>query len=149
MENADIHKNIYESWREITPEQVEQWLSQENISKRETRTFAGFEIVDSLDGRQNPLVEVSLVRLLKEGQYPQHIHDKSDAYFIISKGKAIFLSGQDKSEMVEGDRKEIPRGTPHGFEISDGQTFEFISLQSPPIKDEHTGDEDFRLVDRI
>lgn len=148
MENLDA-PNPYEGWHNITDEQINSWLSEENLSQRTKRSFQGFEIIDSLDGRVDPKVEISLVRLLKEGQYPQHVHNSSDAYFIVASGTAIFLSGLNKTQMKAGDRMDIPRGTPHGFEIPPGGILEFISLQSPPIKDEHTGEEDFHLIDQV
>ncbi len=135
--------------RDMTDAVVEELLSPENLSKRTTRTFQGFEIVDSLDGRPDASVEVSLVRIIAEGQYPQHVHKKSDAYFIVTAGEAVFLSGAERTMMRQGDRVDIPRGTPHGFEIAAGTTLEFISIQSPPIKDEHSGEEDFHLIDHI
>jgi quercetin dioxygenase-like cupin family protein len=149
METSEI-KNQYEIWHSaIDDAKVNEWLSEDNLSKREKRTFAGFEIVSSLDGNEYPNVEVSLVRLNKEGKYPQHIHNNSDAYLIITEGSAVFLSGQEKTILNKGDRKDIPRGTPHGFELQSGEGLEFISVQCPPIKDEHTGEEDFHLVDLV
>jgi mannose-6-phosphate isomerase-like protein (cupin superfamily) len=141
--------SVYEEWYQISEEMVATWLSPENLEQRNTRSFQGFEITDSLDGRTNPQVEISLVRLLKEGQYPQHVHYKSDAYFIVTDGNAVFMSGNDRIDMKKGDRVDVPRGKPHGFEIPAGETFQFISLQSPPIKDEETGEEDFHLTNHV
>ena len=142
-------KSIYDAWHLISEETLREWTSEENISLRNKRTFQGFEIVDSLDGRVDENVEVSLVRITEQGQYPQHVHNGSDAYFIILNGHAILLSGKDRREISQGDRIDIPRGKPHGFELTNGESFEFISIQSPPIKDLHSGEEDFHLVDQV
>ena len=141
--------NPYENWHAtIDDAKVTEWLSEENLKTKTTRTFEGFEITDSLDGKPDKNIEVSLVTLKKEGQYPQHVHKGSDAYIIVTGGSANFLSGQEIISMGVGDRKDIPRGTPHGFEIEQGKEFQFISVQCPPIKgdDRH---EDFELVDMV
>lgn len=149
METEPSQPNVYEAWHGIPIETIESWLSQENLATRNKRTFQGFEIIDSLDGRPDKNVEVSLVRIMEQGQYPQHVHNNSDAYFIIVNGRAVLLSGKERREISQGERVDIPRGKPHGFELAEGEPFEFISIQSPPIKDEHSGEEDFHLVDQV
>jgi len=37
----------------------------------------------------------------------------------------------------------------HGFELKEGEILEFISIQSPPIRNPETGREDFRLTDFV
>lgn len=54
--------------------------------------------------------------------------------------------GPNRLEAKPGDRIKIPRGMPHGFELVPGTTFEFVSIQSPPIKDLHTGEVDLHLL---
>jgi mannose-6-phosphate isomerase-like protein (cupin superfamily) len=137
----------YIVWHAVSDEQIQEWLRPENLSGRERRGFEGFEIINSIDGRQDDDVEVSLVRISKEGPHPQHIHYNSDAHLVITSGRAIFLSGTTRTEMKTGDRIDVPREMPHGFEIPVGSHIVFVSLQSPPIKDEHTGEEDFYIVD--
>jgi mannose-6-phosphate isomerase-like protein (cupin superfamily) len=149
MEKQPSKTGFYETWHSISDETVQGWMSEENLATRKTRVFKGFEIVDSLDGRLNRDVEISFVKLKEMGQYPQHVHNNSDAYFIIVNGRAVFLSGKERKEISKGEKIDVPRGTPHGFELLDGDSFEFISIQSPPIKDEHTGEEDFHLVDLV
>lgn len=136
----------YIIWHAISDEQIQEWLRPENLSRREVRTFEGFEIVDSIDGKIDDDVEVSLVRFTKIGPQPQHIHEFSDAHLIITSGRAIFLSDANRAEMTKGDRIDVPRGMAHGFEIPVGSHVEFVSLQSPPIKDEHTGEVDFHII---
>lgn len=141
--------NPYENWHTtIDDAKVAEWLSEENLKAKTIRTFEGFEITDSLDGKPDKNVEVSLVTLKKEGQYPQHVHKGSDAYIIVTSGSANFLSGTESIPMSVGDKRDIPRGTPHGFEIEAGKEFQFISVQCPPIKDEG-GHEDFELVNMV
>ncbi len=136
----------YIIWHGVTDEQIQEWLKPENLAKRDRRTFEGFEIINSIDGKQDDAVEVSLVRISKEGPHPQHIHYYSDAHLVITSGRAIFLSGTSRIEMKAGERIDVPREMPHGFEIPVGSYIEFVSLQSPPIKDGHTGEEDFYIV---
>lgn len=145
-ESVDKPVNPYTAWHRISDEEVEALLSPENLSQRTKRTFAGFEITDSLDGKPNNNVELSLVKVTPEGKYPQHVHKKSDAYLIVTAGEATFLSGDLRRPIKVGERLDIPRGTPHGFELKEGELLEFISFQSPPIKDEVTGEEDFHIL---
>lgn len=136
----------YIVWHSITDKQISEWTRPENLAKKEKREFEGFEIIKSIDRKQDDAVEVSLVRISKEGPHPQHVHNYSDAHLIITSGRAIFLSGSNRSEVKVGDRIDVPREMSHGFEIPAGSHIEFVSLQSPPIKDEHTGEEDFHIV---
>ncbi len=129
-------------------DKVSEWVSQDSLKGKVHRVFSGFEIYDDIDGGIKENREVSLV-LAKAGSYPQHIHETSDAFFVIVDGKAIFLSGKNRFAATTGNRIKIPKGTPHGFDIEEGDTFKFVSIQNPPIKDHHTGDEDFHLVDLI
>ncbi len=133
----------------VTDDTLVQWCSEQNIAQHQSRNFAGFEIVDKLDGGKYPEREVSLVRITQKGVYPQHIHKESDALFYIKSGSALFLSGKSQRKIQTGDKIEIPRGTPHGFELTDGETLEFLSIQSPPIKNTKTGEEDFYLTDIV
>jgi mannose-6-phosphate isomerase-like protein (cupin superfamily) len=149
METVPLPASVYDTWHAIPEETIAKWVSQENLASKNTRTFQGFEITDSIDGRPDKDVEVSLVRLMDKGQYPQHVHHKSDAYFIIVSGTAVLLSGTERSAVSPGDRVDIPRGKPHGFELAEGHALEFISIQSPPIKDEHSGEEDFHLISQV
>ncbi len=133
----------------LTSETFDGWLQPTNLAQKNRRIFQGFEIVDSLDQGVVPGVEVSLVAIKEPGKYPQHVHQNSDAFFVITSGSAIFLSGRLRRPVQVGDRLSIPRGTAHGFELSEGEALQFISFQSPPIRDVSTGEEDFKLVDLI
>lgn len=149
MKTPEQGNSAYENWRAIPETTVQEWLTPENLATKNKRTFRGFEIIDSVDGRVDKEVEVSFVKITEQGQYPQHFHKDSDAYFIIIEGEAFLLSGDQRRKIEKGERIEIPRGMLHGFELAEGETLEFISIQSPPIKNEHTGEEDFHLFNQI
>jgi mannose-6-phosphate isomerase-like protein (cupin superfamily) len=127
---------------------ISDWVSDESLKDKPHRVFSGFEIYDGIDGGVKVDREVSLV-LAKSGSYPQHVHKTSDAFFVIVDGQAVFLSGDRKFCASVGNRIKIPKGTPHGFDIGEGDVFSFVSIQNPPIKDHHTGEEDFHLVDLV
>lgn len=131
----------------VSDEDVVRWLSEENLSTRKKRSFAGFEITDSIDGEWSDVREVSLVRLLNSQVYPQHVHRASDTLFVITQGEAYLLSGLTRTLIRAGARISIPRGVPHGFELAATDSFVFISVQQPPIRDRVTGEEDLDLVD--
>jgi mannose-6-phosphate isomerase-like protein (cupin superfamily) len=126
----------------ISDQDVQEWLSEENLRTKSKRSFAGFEITANVDGSPDTQREISLVRLLNAQVYPQHVHRYSDTLFIAVQGQAILLSGSTRTVMVAGDRLAIPKGMPHGFELVDGEPMEFLSIQQPPIRDHITGEED-------
>lgn len=131
----------------VTDEDVRRWISDENLRSRSKRSFAGFEITDSIDGEDDPEREVSLVRLLSSQVYPQHVHRGSDTLFIIVGGEALLLSGKTRTPIKAGAKISIPRGVPHGFELINGESFVFISIQQPPIRNRATGEEDLTMVE--
>ncbi|MFA7252906.1 MAG: hypothetical protein WC027_03570 [Candidatus Paceibacterota bacterium] len=139
----------YEYWHNISDEIVASWLSPENLASKNKRIFQGFEITDSIDGRLDKNVEISLVKITKPGQYPQHVHNSSDAYLIIVSGQGTFLSGKQTRSVRSSERIDIPKGMPHGFDLVEGEALEFISIQSPPIKNENSDEEDFHLSEKI
>ncbi len=134
---------------QTTPQEIEGWVSEGNLKSRVKREFQGFELIDALDGGMFPEREVALAKLKRPGEYPQHVHHHSDAVFHIISGTATFMSLNEKRLVKPGDRLEIPRGKPHGFEIEDGQQFSFLTIQSPPIRDRHTGEEDYHLIEVV
>ena len=128
-------------------DKIPEWTSPEALSKKTAREFEGFTIYSAIDGELMPDREVSLV-IASTGTYPQHIHRYSDAFFIIVNGKAVFVSGDTKFEAGAGAKIKIPKGTPHGFNINDGEKLGFVSIQYPPIR-KPTGEEDFYLHEII
>lgn len=129
-------------------DKIPEWVSEDSLKGKAHRVFSGFEIYDDIDGGIKKDREVSLV-LAKEGSYPQHVHKTSDAFFVIIDGQAVFLTGENRFDARAGNRIKIPRGTPHGFDIKEGEVFKFVSIQNPPIKDHQTGEEDFHLVNLV
>ncbi len=149
IENPEQNIYMAETLHGVNDENIEKWMNPENLQNKNRREFAGFEIVDSIDGGVDENREVSLVTIKAADQYPQHIHKNSDAYFIITKGSAKLLSGKEERIITGGEKIEIPRGKPHGFELEEGEQLEFISIQSPPIKNHETGEEDLHLTDLV
>ncbi len=135
--------------KDVSDGTIEEWVSAENLALRHKRSFEGFEITDSIDGSLYPDREVSLVKISKVGQYPQHVHRDSDAFFTIISGEAILLSGKKRQSVVAGDTVKVPRGMPHGFELQEGAVLDCVSIQSPPIRATKTGEEDFHLIDMV
>ena len=141
-DTVDLASSVDASWDDVTT-----WTSPEALAQKEARTFAGFELVDHL-GNSSVEREITLVRA-QEGSYPQHVHQSSDAKFFIIEGSAIFLSGDERRDIKSGDVIDIPRGMPHGFEIAAGETLQFVSIQSPPIRNSESGKEDFELFHTV
>jgi mannose-6-phosphate isomerase-like protein (cupin superfamily) len=145
QEGYETALNLLDS---VSDEDIRAWTDPENLRAKTTRTFAGFEITDSIDGDPSDMREVSLVRLLDSNVYPQHVHRDSDTLFIIIGGQAYLLRGPTKMHIRSGMRLSIPRGVPHGFQPTDGEPLVFISVQQPPIRNRETGEEDLTLVDQ-
>lgn len=133
----------------ITVEDVQEWMNEPNLRSRRKRIYQGFDITEAIDGGIDPEREVSLVRLKDSEEYPQHVHRESDALFVITAGSAILLSGDERRLVKVGDWIPVPRGMPHGFQLNNGSYLEFISVQSPPIRNRITGEEDLHLVDLV
>jgi mannose-6-phosphate isomerase-like protein (cupin superfamily) len=129
-------------------ENISDWTSPESLKNKIVREFGGFKIYNAIDGSLVPDREVSLV-IANPGTYPQHIHRDSDAFFIVVNGKALFISGNKEFEAGAGTKIKISKGTPHGFNINDGEKLEFVSIQNPPIKNHKTGEEDFHLYELV
>ncbi len=64
-------------------------------------------------------------------------------------GNALLKSGEKKFSASVGAKIKIPKGTPHGFEIGEGEVIKFVSVQNPPIKNHETGEEDFHLYELV
>ena len=141
--------SVYHLLDHANGDNVQKWLSKGSLESKEKRSLLGFEITYGIDGAHDPAVEVSLVKLVQTQVYPQHVHRASDAVFIIVAGEGLLLSGATKKLVKAGDRVPIPRGTPHGFELITEQCLEFISIQSPPIRNKSTGEDDLHLIDMV
>ncbi len=84
---------------------------------------------------------------LSPGEYPQHIHDNSDARFLFHSGEGVVILGSDKKEVPfrEGTVVDAPHGTAHGFRVTKAGIF--VAWQSSPITNLATGDRDVRYVE--
>jgi len=128
-------------------EEVVQWITQENLTKREKREFAGFTLYASIDGGRILGREVTLGRIVGPSNHGQHVHRNSDAFIIVTRGAATLLMGDIQRVVAAPKLIRVPKGVSHGFRLNDGEWFEFVSVQYPPIRDEYTGEEDFHQVD--
>jgi len=126
-------------------EKIASWIRHaQNLT---SRIYDGYELRDGVDGNSNPDRVVSLAVATGPVDLPEHMHIKSDALLIIISGSGFFLSGRQQYTLIEAQRIAIPRGMPHGFKLSEGEILRFISIQSPPIRDPHTGEEDFHVLE--
>ena len=82
------------------------------------------------------------------GEYPQHIHDESDARFLFHSGAGVVIIGPDKKEVPfkTGTVVEARRGTPHGFRVTKAGIF--VAWQSTPITNLETGTRDVHYVEQ-
>lgn len=146
-----VEQNTYmaEALADVNDESISSWIRADNLESRESRNFAGFEIINSIDGGSESNREVSLVKVNATGVYPPHVHKESDAYFIVVSGETTLLLNKESKTIKAGDKIEIPRGVAHGFDLKDGEELTFISIQSPPIRNPETGEEDLHLSDLV
>lgn len=179
---------------DVSPDTIASWVTRGREAGQ--REFQGYRISDHLDLQQSTDREVSLVRGESAAYLPPHVHEVSDALFVITGGSAKFITLSTETVPVSagspprwggaeklvaftahpeggysafrytdglatdgkstttidvsthpikcGDIMLVPKGMPHGFLVSDlGTPLEFISIQTPPIRDPHTGHEDF------
>jgi mannose-6-phosphate isomerase-like protein (cupin superfamily) len=146
LDAADMSLDRVTTLRDgVTNEELARWISPANLNARLTRTFVNFEIVDGIDGHRDAHRAVCLVRLQPDMAYAQHINWHSDALLIVTAGAGTLMSGDDRRSLAAGDLVAIPRGMPHGFVVGTTR-LEFVSIQSPPIQDGVTGEEDFDVV---
>ena len=129
----------------IPTENLKDWIEEKSKTLTNERKLEGFELGE-IEG-SNAERNITLVKLKQDGQYPQHIHKDSDAVLVIINGNALFLTGKDRIDVKSGDKIEIPRNMPHGFELPKGEQLEFLSVQSPPIRNPETGEEDLHNIE--
>lgn len=60
-----------------------------------------------------------------------HTHDRVEAYLVL-KGRAKMMAGDEIKEVVQGDLLIAPIGTPHAIEVLGNETFAFYAFNSPP-----------------
>ena len=66
-----------------------------------------------------------------------HIHVEDDEAFFVHRGGGVFLLGDRKVSIAEGDVVFIPRGTVHGFENSSNDTFLVWAISSSKYLELH------------
>jgi len=71
---------------------------------------------------------------------PQHLHHGHDEAFIVTKGKLMFTSGADSTEVEAGSCVTAPAGTPHTFSNPFGETATFICTLTPDLYVEYFRD---------
>ncbi len=71
-----------------------------------------------------------------------HRHNRAETVLYILDGASDVLVGEDTVKVRKGDRVLVGKGVFHGF-VTHDQSVTFLSVQSPPILDEKTGELDF------
>lgn len=105
------------------------------------RSFDIYTLQDLIQLRlHDTIIAVTRVQLA-QGIHVPHIHQHSEAVFVIEEGNATLLP-QD-IPLIKGQKLHIAKNAPHGFDVA--QHLIFISYQTPPIHDVETGKEDFQL----
>jgi quercetin dioxygenase-like cupin family protein len=85
-----------------------------------------------------------LVELEQDRTYPPHIHSRSTAKLLVVKGEGIiYLDG--RPELYKpGSTFTIKKGVAHGFSVHAPTLL--LSINSPPIVDQKTGEVDVTYV---
>jgi quercetin dioxygenase-like cupin family protein len=66
-----------------------------------------------------------------------HVHVEDDEAFFVHRGGGVFLLGDRKVSIAEGDIVFVPKGTVHGFENSSGDTFLVWAISSSKYLELH------------
>ena len=81
-----------------------------------------------------------LVELFPDVVYPPHHHKKAEGMILFIIGKGTILVTGKEFAYTRGSKFVIEKGVPHGFKPTTPTLF--LSIQSPPVKDPVTGEED-------
>ena len=84
------------------------------------------------------LVAADLVSIAPHSTSEVHRHNRSETVLYIVAGMGRVRVGEEWFDVRAGDRVLIGRGVFHGLATGD-QALDFLSVQSPPILDESTG----------
>jgi quercetin dioxygenase-like cupin family protein len=60
-----------------------------------------------------------------------HTHDRVEAYLVL-KGRAKMMAGDEIKMVTTGDLLIAPIGTPHGIEVLGDEPFVFYAFNAPP-----------------
>jgi mannose-6-phosphate isomerase-like protein (cupin superfamily) len=84
------------------------------------------------------IVAADMVSIGSHARSQVHRHLRSETVLFVLEGSAHARVGERQLEVRAGDRILIGKGVYHGFETGDSP-LRFLSVQSPPILDESTG----------
>ncbi|MCB9805910.1 cupin domain-containing protein [Candidatus Nomurabacteria bacterium] len=148
-ESSEIPKGDYmsEVLSDVNDDSIREWTSANSLKSKESREFEGYKITESIDGAKKYNREISFIEVTGPTNLPPHVHKNSDAYFIFIKGAGTLIIGDEEISVSEGDKIEVPKNTKHGFIMRDDENLAFVSVQSPPIRNHETGEEDFEVVE--
>lgn len=134
-------------------------IPHEHIQNEHVRTDERFDVfklgiyrvshsvLDFITGDKSGDVDeiVELVELQPHSFYKPHYHKESSAIIYMIFGEGDFILGINEMPYAPGVRLDIPKDTPHGFKTR-SETF-FLSIQTPPIRNDQTGEVDLYYVD--
>lgn len=79
-------------------------------------------------------VTITNVFVQPKAEQPRHIHEASEQIWIAIKGNGILLlDNNEEKEFSRGDVVRFADKDVHGLRNEDSETFEYISITSPPI----------------
>lgn len=84
-----------------------------------------------------------LVELFPGVVYPPHYHDKAEGMVLFVVGEGTIQLADREIPYTRGSTFMIEKGVPHGFKPTTPTLF--LSIQSPPVKDPVTGEEDLHF----
>lgn len=84
------------------------------------------------------VVAADMVSIGPHARSQVHRHVRSETVLFILEGTARAIVGEQTIDVQAGDRILIGKGVFHGFETA-ASPLRFLSVQSPPILDEATG----------
>jgi quercetin dioxygenase-like cupin family protein len=103
---------------------------------------------ESLDVFQFPIFQdgqqVDFALLEKNTSHPPHIHDEGSAHLYVITGSGSIILNKEKMKYEEGQTFVVPKGTAHGFEVTEDTVL--LSIQDKPIL--HDGKLDFRYSEK-
>ena len=101
--------------------------------------FGVFDVQQLTRGtRLESSVAADLVTIAPHSTSEVHRHNRAETVIYVLKGEGRALVGETWHDVRAGDRVLIGAGVFHGFATGE-QAIDFLSVQSPPILDESTG----------
>ncbi|HYO56139.1 hypothetical protein [Archangium sp.] len=141
-------------------------LRREDLSKLTMYDYHGFAKVripgEKLDpiaarhGADGQDIQAEIVGVMCDLSREGHVHKNAWAYCTVLGAKEHFeqvrggyvRKWNEWMPVKSGDVIDIPPGTPHTFSVAPGGTLYFLSVQSPPIVDEH-GEDDYYQIEHV